>query len=735
MKIGFLFAVFFSFFSVFGYDGFKVSPMHSHNGGNEILSRINAQDAEGIEIEYRVPMPEFNSVSGQEGVSVSCGNTMREVIEGKPVMPYIVSKILLPPGKTVASLNIDVLDSSVVMEKVNVEYGSAPVRLIEGAQCRVAKPDALIYGSTRGYPEKSVMLHSVQKRRGVLYAIVKIYPVTFYPSLLEISYKSSFKLRVMLRELPKESEIMRVCLKDFQTLDFENPEMINAIGRDLNNRCLSTVLRDNGKRYSYVIITNEEMRSSTVSPNLKSLADQRNVSGFSDTIVTVESIYQEYLGVDKQEKVRSFIKDAYNVWETDFVLLGGDSNIVPVRFINVVDGEVSEVASDAYYQCLDGSYNDNGNELWGEANDGVNGQDVDLSPDVFLGRASAENVEEMSNFVSKVIAYEKSVWSKNSFLTNAVFVGEKLMNLKDSVSYGKFYMDEIKEGSNLHGYSTKGFSECSDVGITTVYEYDNDWPSDGIKQQEFMRDKINSNEIGYINHLGHSTLKKNMKMYRGQERFLSNSNPVFHYSQGCFVGRFEDDCFGERFISENRGGMWSAVLNSHWGIGRSDNTDGASQALQRQFWDAYFGEGKLYVGECFADQREDNIHRVAHNVEDPERWGYFVSNLLGVPATKFRIYGDNTGVLDSKNKSVNSSGVHLYAVNSSLRVSFVLPSPSNVELSIYGLSGRLLKNRGIAKVASGYGAFSVGTSDLSSGLYLVKVSFKNVQVLKKVIIR
>lgn len=719
--------------SIYSKGAYKVSPMHQGGKSGEILSRILKCNEKEIEIDYIVSEYTTENVIEQNHTRLIFGNCKREVSEGKPVLPYIVSKILLPLDRGIESISLILGDSITLPGKIKLEYGSSLIRFVEDYEVKKAVADKKIYESTNAYPHKKVILHSIQRKRGVPYAIIKIYPLSYYPAQQKVTIFNKVRLKIKLKQNTVNQNALCTNLKDFDLKDFENPEMITLIpddycyGRQYNG---SVGLRG---EYRYVIITNNGLKNSNALPNLNTLASERDVQGFTDTIVTVEEIYENYDGIDNPERIRNFIKDAYNIWKTEFVLLGGDINIVPARFINVVDGQVNEVASDAYYQCLDGSYNNNNNNLWGEATDGIDGGEIDFSPDVNLGRASAEDATEMSNFISKVLKYEKDKRTGNNYLTHASFVGEKVLNLKDSVSYGKFYMDQIRYGEDGHGYSTAGFIECTDVQYSTVYEYDNNWPSDGIAQQEHMRNKINSDEIGYINHLGHSTLKKNMKMYRGQEEYLTNKNPIFHYSQGCFVGRFEEDCFGERFICENRSGMWSAVLNSHWGIGRKDNTDGASQKLQREFWDAYFNEKKLYVGECMADQREDHIHRIANQVEDPERWGYFVSNLLGAPATKFRIYDDmtNSQIQDRANFNKNKHSMNYKLINLKNYIGLRLSKTLDGYFMIYSLNGKLIKKQSFYN--KDY--INVDISDISPGAYTFKINLDNYQIFKRVIIQ
>lgn len=717
--------------TLFAKEEFTTSPMHPNSIDEAIVSRIVSEDSKEIIIEYKVPKPTFTPNINQQTTEIRFGNTKRDVSTGAPVIPYVVSKVLLPLDKGVDKLTIIKHNTRERKIQTLLEYGTAKIRISDPASARSAHPLPEIYNAAIVYPKESIKLHSIQKRKGVPYAIIKMYPLLYYPSLSSIRYSTHFTVQITLKEKSPGHEQLRTMLKNFDLSDFENPGTLQRIP---NNSTHGDALNENCRAdtYNYVIITNNALKQSSTKPNIQSLAAQRRKNGLQDTIVTVEDIYQNYEGADKPEKIRNFIKDAYNNWKTEFVLLGGDVNIVPTRFINVVDGPVTQVATNAYYQCLDGSYNDNNNNLWGEANDGENGGEIDFSPDINIGRASVENATELSNFIAKVLKYENDKRTGDNYITQATFVGEKLMNLKDSVSYGKFYMDEIKDGSDFYDYSTLGFAECTDIDEATVYKFDDDWPSDGLEKQKLMRDKINTNEIGYINHLGHSTLKKNMKMYRGQEDSLTNSNPIFHYSQGCFVGQFEDDCFGERFICSNKQGMWSAVLNSHWGIGRKDNRDGASQNLHREFWDAHFKEKKYYVGECMADQREDHIHRIANNVEDPERWSFFVCNLLGAPATKFRIYENNTENLICNKHTTHKIHTTVTKTASAIHINIKGVTTPNASLSLFTLSGRLITSKKYN--ISSKQQISLPFTDFSPGVYLYQLKINTTTINKRLLI-
>ena len=51
------------------------------------------------------------------------------------------------------------------------------------------------------------------------------------------------------------------------------------------------------------------------------------------------------------------IRDAYARWGTKWVLLGGDTDVIPERLaLNTSFYQVEHIAADIYYACLDGNW-------------------------------------------------------------------------------------------------------------------------------------------------------------------------------------------------------------------------------------------------------------------------------------------------------------------------------------------------------------------------------------------
>ncbi len=83
-----------------------------------------------------------------------------------------------------------------------------------------------------------------------------------------------------------------------------------------------------GSAVEYVIVTSDALLT-----EFEDLADWKTRKGVQAAVRTVEWIDQTYPnGVDRAERIRFFIRDAYQNWGTLFVLLGGDTDVVPPRY-------------------------------------------------------------------------------------------------------------------------------------------------------------------------------------------------------------------------------------------------------------------------------------------------------------------------------------------------------------------------------------------------------------------
>ena len=399
--------------------------------------------------------------------------------------------------------------------------------------------------------------------------------------------------------------------------------------------------------YQYVLITSAEIRDAPGAPAVGDLIAHRRSRGISATVVAMEDILSvpAYRGVDDAETLRNFIRDARGNWRTEFILLAGDETIVPIRLLWASAGIATphQAVSDLYFQCLDGTFNSDGDDKWGEPTDGPNGTDVDLFAEVHIGRAPVRNAVEMSNFIYKLLRYENAS-ADDEYLRTTLMIGEAL-----GLEYGPgefgcgySYLQQLRLGATGAGYTTTGFAACAGMSVDMLTDWErsqNELPGWNSTNVIAM---LSSNHYSIINHVAcRGSYYLAMRMEQDDADSVTNSKPFFCYTQSPRCGDFREDSIAERLLCSDRSGAFAMVCHSDWGTAgwykhpssSYDTLDGSGQRFHRQFWNGYFGEGLATLGALNAYSHEKSIWLLS-------RWGtricMYETNLLGDPCTPLR---------------------------------------------------------------------------------------------------
>ena len=91
---------------------------------------------------------------------------------------------------------------------------------------------------------------------------------------------------------------------------------------------------NHNQEYTLLIIAPSEF-STTLQP----LITHKNSMGLSTKLVTLEDVYNQmfWQGRDNPEKIKYFIKKAVEIWQTEFVLLVGNFQKMPIRYVHNQD--------------------------------------------------------------------------------------------------------------------------------------------------------------------------------------------------------------------------------------------------------------------------------------------------------------------------------------------------------------------------------------------------------------
>ncbi len=97
--------------------------------------------------------------------------------------------------------------------------------------------------------------------------------------------------------------------------------------------------------------------------SFQELAREETRRGTLTEVRSVSWIESHYDGLDTPSKIRRFLRAAHDHWGTQWVVLGGDVEHVPPRYVEW--GE-ELILTDLYYACLDREWNEDGDASFGE---------------------------------------------------------------------------------------------------------------------------------------------------------------------------------------------------------------------------------------------------------------------------------------------------------------------------------------------------------------------------------
>jgi len=370
----------------------------------------------------------------------------------------------------------------------------------------------------------------------------------------------------------------------------------------------------------YVIITADSLEA-----EFQALADWKTSCGVNTVVRSLSWIRANYPnGADLQETVRNFIKDAYSNWGTVWVLLGGDTSILPCRYglLNYYGG--AEIPTDLYFSCLDGNWNANGNSEFGEAprvegDSVIAGDDADLYPDVFVGRAPVDTKAEAALFVSKTIQYLQS--PALAYLPRLLLLGEVL------------FPADWSPGEQV---SLDGAQLCEDVAnmylpvsfhVTKLYENYEAYPG---AYQETRQSVLDSLDVGYglVHHIGHG-YRNTLSVGYGTldnndvDGLVNAPNISVLYTMNCSSAAFDFNPIAERFILNPVGGGVCYI-----GATRYDFPN-TGWSYQNEFYRLLFDVGMTEIGKALAVSKVPYI--IYSQSDGSHRWTQFTTVLLGDP--------------------------------------------------------------------------------------------------------
>jgi hypothetical protein len=546
---------------------------------------------------------------------------------GFPSLPTKRFYVLMPQDRRCVSLNITDLDTA----SLSGQYYMLPCQLPKltngSPPAPFVEPDSTAYGSTTLYPDGFATLVGEGFCSGYKLALIEIHPVRYVAAERRLVFCSSMHITLNLeqcenlaRPVYRRSELAQQHVEKTVRAIVVNPEDVAGYslgygfhieGRSSPGRLTVTELPSvEGNPVDYVVIT-----SAALAGAFDSIIDWRTRRGQVAALRTVEWINANYPGCDIQERIRNFIIDANSSWGTNWVLLGGDKDVVPVRWTSPDQDE----PSDLYYAELDGNWNILQNAYFGDTLADL--ADQTLTADVCLGRLPVWDTAQVASFWDKLQAYEKQPDPDPDYIHGILMAGGSFDRYGDGM--GAANKDQRPAGQGAEGLQLlEWFDSC---GFRKVYELYGPrldpngqhippwWEGDAeLTNASFTA----AFETGYqfINHMDHgspSVLGTGQKT--GGGNFTKTQAAALHngvnpsggsrysilWTFGCSTGALDHANIGQTLINNPDGGCIAYVGSSRPGCF-------SGQVPQDQaFYEALFVNDLTDVGSaaCFAQHQ------------------------------------------------------------------------------------------------------------------------------------
>ena len=337
-----------------------------------------------------------------------------------PALPYFNINVLIRANECYDTISVK---SDAVLIKENVDLSSNPRPITTNSSIQSFKVDLPILEPI-SYPKTMIEYVGTRTKDGYQYLSFKYFPFRYDATTKSLFFNASVFLNLMLRTSDNLDLTRVVPAKRRQNPSSReaiakivvNAEDIDKLYKTNNKNTLKSPAQQSSiigsiagtEDYEYLIITTDSFKSA-----FQRLANWKTMKGVRTKVLTKQEIYQKYstvyhqqLDMKKAMQIKAAIRDYYDNGGLKYVLLGGDEYIIPSLkcWVSANGTQRARVPVDLYYSCM-------GSPDWIQDITNtvqVNPFTMNLGADVYVTRASVENVTDINLFIDRTIAYEES---------------------------------------------------------------------------------------------------------------------------------------------------------------------------------------------------------------------------------------------------------------------------------------------------------------------------------------
>jgi hypothetical protein len=565
-----------------------------------MVNKDDDNQQENYNLQYTMRFSEtdlnFGTFQGYDFITMKECSYLTEY--GKPLLPVKHLLIALPNDMKATNIQIISLQKQSLQGHYTLYPAQRPQKIGDISDSTLDTPlTRTTYMSPLPYPERLVALGEQTDLAGQSMVDLTIYPLQYLPLQKKLNLITSITITIEGSSGYIYGDYLSEHISDTGRDMYQ--QMIQDMVVNPENVALQTSpspqpLGVGPGDYDYVIITQPSWVSA-----FQPLADWKTQKGVPAAIVTTDWIYNSggYSGTNVQ-RIKAFVQDAYTVWGTIYILLGGDINVVPCHMRTFSGVDPDPVPNDAYYADFDS----------------------DWMCEVNIGRASVtgpgSGTGQIGTFINKIMTYE----------TNP-----PLTNYAKKAGFFGFDLDDITDAEQCKITIKNTFIPASWT-TTTVYD------SQGGNHFTNVINALNAGQ-NLVNHADHSNndcmgtgyVNHDLLMYSADMDALTNANKqTIFYSMGCDPAAFDvSNCIAEHFVRNNNGGGIAFIGNSRYGWYEWATYDTLSMGFDIHFFQSLFQENLYHLGAAFSDHKNDGYQQAPG--DDYYQYIFTELTLLGDP--------------------------------------------------------------------------------------------------------
>ena len=529
------------------------TPIETEENENNTITLTFEFDKEDFEIERK-----------NAYVAIDCKKEMNYVVkEGYPMLPYDVKVLKFPVGTVIEDVEIEEINTE--RKEINQKLIPAPPVKADSFQ----RIEGEIYMKNKPYPENWISYHigvGVEDNERAIFLVIHAYPYRYNPVKNELEFLKHGKVKI--------------------TYTLPSKPLFNKDEYDLLIICPSQWVEQ-----------------------LQPLKEHKEKYGIKTIIVSLDEIYGgKYFatqGRDDAEKVKYFIKDAIENWGIEYVLLVGGRKfskeewIMPVRYAYSIDkvppftenGYLSDLYFADIYDANGNfsSWDTNGNGIYAEYDYNGRYDDVDLYPDVYVGRLPCRNKLELKIVVNKIIQYEKGQgeWKRRAILCG----GDTDLNDRDDINEGEYLNEKVAEV--LEDY------DCIFLWTSlNTLSRKNFW-QEMMKGAKFVDLSGHGSPNSWATHPHNSDEWIGITLFDIFTYFNGEKLPIF-FANACHTCQFNltYECFGWSFVKKAGGGAIAFIGSTglSYGFGGYATAESLSGYLEIEF---FRNHNEEFLGNAF----------------------------------------------------------------------------------------------------------------------------------------